>query len=383
MLINVTLTPIILHQMEKVHIQQWDEERFFSSRKEWTDLLARSDSDQLFLSWEWQSSWWQVFAETDSMQLTLLAATNEDGTLIGLAPLYCSTIKTKKIITTRRLQFIGNCWRERSTMPTELLDFIIDSSQSKNIIRAFYAYINRLKDWDEIIFPYLNLKSETCQLLIDEDLLHNCYLRHTETYSSYYLKTSGDFKKYTDNLGKNTRLKLINRRKVFAALGDTSFERMLSTNLDQNFELLNFLHEKRWGRPVFENKRLEFNRQVAKLMAERNCLNFSILSLNNKPVSIQFNYVINNWNYNIQAGFDESLHKKISLGYLHFGYEIEASFEQQYKAYDFLAGEGKNTPYKERLTDTYISMTDLQIIRKPLLKILYRSYSLFSPNVSW
>ncbi len=364
--------------MGKIHIQQWDQEKFFSSRSEWADLLDRSNSDQLFLSWEWQTSWWKVFSNVDNMQLNLLAATTDDGILVGLAPLYYSTIKTKKIITITRLQFIGNCWHQRSTMPTELLDFIIDKSDSENTIRAFCAYINKLKDWDEIVFPYLNSKSETCHLLTDENLLENCYLRHAETHKSYYLNISGNLKKYTDNLGKNTRLKLINRRNVFTTLGEVSFERMLSTNIDNNFEILNLLHKKRWGKPAFENKRLEFNKQVAKLMAEKNCLNFSILSLNNKPVSIQFNYVINNRNYNIQAGFDERHHKKLSLGYLHFGYEIEASIEQQYKAYDFLIGDGKNTPYKEHLTETYISATDLQVIRKPIIKLLYKARALIT-----
>lgn len=364
--------------MEKIHIQQWDEEKFFNARKEWNDLLDRSDSDPLFLSWEWQVSWWQTFADTSQMQLTLLAAVSEDGILVGLAPLYRSTLKIKKLITSRRLQFIGNCWRERSTMPTELLDFIVDRENNNDVLRTIYAYLNERKDWDEIIFPYLNLQSKNYQLLTKEFPLKSCHYRHAERYSSFYLCTDGDFKRYSNSLGKNTRLKLINRRKKFETLGEISFERMVSGNIDENFKLLNSLHEKRWGRPAFENKRLEFNRKVAALMSEKNGLNFSVLSLDSTPVSIQYNYVINNHNYNIQAGFDESLHKKISLGYLHFGYEIEASFEQGYEAYDFLAGEGKNTPYKERLTDSYISMTDLQVIRKPVIKLLYKTYALIS-----
>ena len=153
---------------------------------------------------------------------------------------------------------------------------------------------------------------------------------------------------------------------------------MLSDNIDDKIDLLNNLHSKRWIKPVFNGDRLLFNSSVAKLMAKKNCLNFSILSVNNEPVSIQYNYVVNQHNYNIQAGFDEEFHKKISLGYLHFGYEIEACFHEQTNVYDFLAGEVKNTQYKERLTNSYLSMVDLQIIRNPILKTLYKSYDFFN-----
>lgn len=361
--------------MGNIHVQQWKTEKFLSSRNEWNELLKRSKSDQLFLSWEWQSSWWKIFSDSKNMELRLYVATADDGTLLGIAPLYSTTVATKKVLKIKRLQFIGNCWRGKSTMPTELLDFIADETLASDVIRALYLHISSLKYWDEFIIPFLNTQSKTYQLLLNENLLDNCHLRHAEKYNSYYLRLQGNFQDHTKNLGKNTRLKFFNRRKLFDSLGDTSFERMLVDDIDGKFNLLNSLHGIRWNKPIFEGKRLEFNTTVARLLGERNCLNFSVLSLNNQPVSIQYNFIIDKHNYNIQAGFDESFHKKISLGYLHFGYEIEASFDQQYTTYDFLAGEGKNTQYKERLTNDYLQMVDLQIVRKPALKILYKLYN--------
>lgn len=360
--------------MQNIHIQQWDEETFLRSRNEWNKLLEQSGANQLFLSWEWQSSWWKIFSETNKMELRLYVATTDDGMLVGIAPLYLTTVSIKSFLKSKRLQFIGNCWREKSTMPTELLGFIADKTLVSDVIRALYAHISSLKSWDEFIIPFLDTQSETYQLLLNENLLAGCYLRSAEKYNSYYLKLQGEFQDYTKGLGKNTRLKFINRRKIFDGLGDISFDRMLAGDIDGKFNLLNSLHGLRWNKPVFEGKRLEFNTLVARLLAERDCLNFSVLSLNNQPVSIQYNFIVDKHNYNIQAGFDESFHKKISLGYLHFGYEIEASFNQQYTMYDFLAGEGKNIQYKERLTNDYLQMIDLQVVRKPALKILYKFY---------
>lgn len=359
--------------MSKITISQWDEIKFSSSRREWNELLANSNADQLFLSWEWQHTWWQIFAMPNQMQLRLLVATDEKNNLVGIAPLYLSTIATAKFIKVRRLQFIGNCWRTRDTMRTEFLDFISAKDKSAEIIRAMFTYIKNSNEWDEFVLVNLRTDSETYRILTNESALPACYVREAEKYPSYFLNTDSDFNGYLNSLGKNTRLRIFNRRKILESLGQITF-RIDHQNIDHNFELLNRLHSLRWGYPAFLNQRLEFNKSVANLLANRNGLCFSILSISNKPVSIQYNYELVNHIYNIQAGFDQSIHSKIAPGYLHFGYALEQAFNSKTTCYDFLAGEGKNTPYKETLTKTQLDIVDMQVIRKKLLKSLYLTY---------
>src|SRR5690606_40849246 len=56
--------------------------------------------------------------------------------------------------------------------------------------------------------------------------------------------------------------------------------------------------------------------------------------------------------YNLQTGYQENFHKSISLGTLHFGYQIEAAFRDPDVAfYDFMAGKGKNSDYKKSLAN--------------------------------
>ena len=57
---------------------------FEAIRSEWTELLKASDSDCLFLSWEWLYAWWKHLA--DGRQLSILAVRHE-GRLVALAPL--------------------------------------------------------------------------------------------------------------------------------------------------------------------------------------------------------------------------------------------------------------------------------------------------------
>lgn len=364
--------------MTDIKIYLWDEGQFNGSQKDWAKLLERSNSDRLFMSWEWLSTWWNVFSDSKSMQLRIYVALSGSGELIGIAPFYLSMVRTKKFLKTKRLQFIGNCWRGKLTMRTELQDFIVDNNYAVEVIEAFYRHINSLQGWDEVVFSDMPKNSETYRLLVNKKPLKNAYYRHAEEFNSYYLKLSDNFESFCSSLGKNTRLKLFNRRKLLETLGEVEFLDITDGDVNTSFSLLNSLHKQRWGKPVFEGERLEFNRTVAELMKLKNGLLFSIILLDKKPVSIQFNYVINNREYNIQAGFDERFHKKISLGYLHFGYEIECAFNKNLKVYDFLAGEGKNTQYKERLTSSTKNIVCMQVVRNTFLKTLYRLYDFYS-----
>ena len=52
----------------------------------WNGLLERSASPVVFLTWQWQTNWWNAFGR--GRQLRLLQVTDGDGQLAGLLPLY-------------------------------------------------------------------------------------------------------------------------------------------------------------------------------------------------------------------------------------------------------------------------------------------------------
>src|SRR3990170_4597640 len=52
----------------------------------WNQLWAASATKLLFLSWQWQTNWWDAFG--GGRRLRLLRVGNDDGVLAGLPPLY-------------------------------------------------------------------------------------------------------------------------------------------------------------------------------------------------------------------------------------------------------------------------------------------------------
>lgn len=65
-----------------IRLNGFDDPRL--SRADWDALVARSASDVVFLTWAWQSAWWEVFGRGE----LLLIAAQRDGAIISVAPLF-------------------------------------------------------------------------------------------------------------------------------------------------------------------------------------------------------------------------------------------------------------------------------------------------------
>ena len=72
--------------MEKNHAVKLefysDTHGFDALRPEWEPLLARSAVNEIFLTWDWQTTWWDAYHPGD---LWLLAGRDETGQLVGIA----------------------------------------------------------------------------------------------------------------------------------------------------------------------------------------------------------------------------------------------------------------------------------------------------------
>src|SRR5262245_31940191 len=102
--------------MSRARIQIWSEEEFLSRRNDWHALLVQSRADRLFMSWEWQSTWWRHHAQSLRATLCLLAIHADEGRLCGLLPLYVHPANTMGVLASRRLEVLGNAWRSENTV---------------------------------------------------------------------------------------------------------------------------------------------------------------------------------------------------------------------------------------------------------------------------
>jgi hypothetical protein len=356
---------------QHIRIILWQEEDFFHSSEKWFDLLERSSADRLFMSWEWMSSWWKVYADP-SMHLKLVVAIDKDsGVLLGIAPIYLTELKVKGVLKIKRLQFIGNCWNGKPAIRTELLEFIVDQQYQTDVVNLLWSHISEEIDWDEFAFKDLLINSATFEKIQYLSSKKTFELRITDRYLNYHLILGSDFTSYLKSLSQNTRRRIFNKRKELNKSDGIKFLPDPFSDIESGLAELNRLHQARWHKLVFSNQGWKFHRRLIELISSKAAVQFSSIYHHNNVISIQYNFLLNNQKYNIQAGFDTDFNSKLPLGYLHFGFEIEHCYDQNIEKYHFLAGEGKNTDYKKQLTDNGTEIVDCILIRHPVLRLLY------------
>lgn len=213
-------------------------------------------------------------------------------------------------------------------------------------------------------------ESPTMKALQRECQAHGWYLTTRNPCSAYSVDTKPSFEAYCAGLSGSARAQIFNRRKRLNALGEVSF-RDYGNERDAFLTLLNGFHEKRWGKPCFSSENLRFIQCLLKDEGVRPIL--SVMSLDGQPISVLLDVVVGRRRYNLQAGFQENLANGLALGILHLGYAIEESTKSDsIDVYDFMAGTGKQTNYKERFATHEIRLKDVIIVKPIWLQWVYK-----------
>lgn len=130
-----------------------DQSGFDALEPEWNALLARSSSNQLFLTWEWQSTWWRCLGEGDLW----LLAWRDAAKLLAIVPLYLTTDPNGS----RRFSLVG------CIDVSDYLDFIIASGHEQTIYSALLDWLETpdAPAWDVLDLCNLPQASPTHRLL--------------------------------------------------------------------------------------------------------------------------------------------------------------------------------------------------------------------------
>lgn len=320
----------------------------------------------IFQSHAWQSSWWDIWGE----QYHLNILKRWDGSNNGL---YVSSSKLKGILPVKTLEFVGCNYREFTSTRTEYNTALKQADATSET--ALQNLLNDA-DWSDAIFSDMPLDSPSYRFLCDYAKENDYLLRVLKEDTSWGIRTEGEFQKYLEGLGKGTRLRLFNRRKLLETFGEVSVKNIYGSKIENErfFALLNSFHQRRWGKPIYSPRALEFNKLfLRRIVQEGGRPVFSILSFGNRALSVLYNVEYMGCVYNFQIGFDEKFHPKLSLGKLHLGYEIEKSFfDPSIEYFDLLAGSGKNESYKEQFSTVSVPFVSLMLVRAKHMKILYR-----------
>jgi CelD/BcsL family acetyltransferase involved in cellulose biosynthesis len=301
---------------------------------EWTDLLAASRSDCLFLTWEWLFTWWKHLS--GGRRLSILAVRAEDE-LIALAPLASRPRRFEKFLAMGTLEFLGT-----GTVGSDYLDLIIRPGHATPAIRALAGSL--VEAGAAIRFAQVRPDAPNPHTLADELERRHWSIGSAKTDVCPFIDLAGHtWDSYLDDLGSAHRYNFRRRLRNLERLGRVRFARV-EAEADRAPALreLVALHRMRWqprgGSSAFDRPALvDFHEELSRLALARGWLRLFTLRLDDVAVAAVYGFRYRDTFSFYQSGFDPRL-ARASVGLLAVGLSIKAALEEGAREYDFLHG---------------------------------------------
>lgn len=334
------------------------------------DFFPPHHHQGLFYSSAWLEAWREAYGNHPAIKL------HPD------AGLYTYPQKLKGLLPVRSATPIGATSPGIRSIRAEYL-VLTDATTDMNAEQLIEKLTSENK-WNQLCLPDMPESSPELGAIQAAARYSGLQVREQERSTAFAVDLRvGGFENYLAGLGKNTRLKLFNRRKKLEEAGDVALENWWPNQREAFYELLNQFHQKRWGKPCYRGRNQTFiDKLLTRLDQAGAHIDLSVITLDGEPVSTTLDIAAQGRCYNLQAGYAEDLVKNVSLGTLHLGYQIEKAFQAKYDHYDFMAGEGKNTQYKASLANCQADLITLLLVRHPLLKLAYRFQDRLSKTVT-
>ena len=303
---------------------------------EWNPLLQSSRSDTVFLTFEWISTWWRVYGARN--RLHVLTARDENGRLIGIAPLNRVRRHALGIWAFNTVQFIGS----GNDVTPEHLDFIISPGREAQVVDEFVRHLCAdssvqaidLRPFREpspnlaAFSRHLSARGEQASRSSDSDCpvfeLPESMDRFIATRSHNYRKKIGEYQRRCErDLAPRLRLSLT------------------SGDVKRDMTMLIELHRKRWGRRSSAFRSSEYRRfheELAARLHDRGWVRIFSLETGSQQIALLYCFAYRDHYYYYQGGWDPSFARyRVGLVLMHK--VIQEAIAEGATVFDFLRGD--------------------------------------------
>ena len=309
----------------------FESDGFWALKPEWNDLLQRSCCNTLFLTWEWQSTWWKHLGEGSLLLLGFRS--EDDGRLVGIAPLFCTLTDGGQPV----LYLIG-C-RDVS----DYLDLIIEQGQEDAVYQALLEYLGpEAQNWDLIDF---------CN--IPQDSLTYVRLRELAEAQGYQtlveiedvcpiIDLPDTWDEYLMMLSKKQRHEVRRKLRKSDAEADTRLI-VVGIGHDLRAEMQDFidLHQKSTPEKdqFMDPKMQEFFFDIAQVLQEQGWLQLVFVEMDGEKAAALLNFDYGDSILVYNSGYDPARFRHLSPGIIVTARSIELAVTLGRAHYDFLRGD--------------------------------------------
>jgi len=265
----------------------------------WNPLLARSDADAIFLTFEWLTTWWKCFgAEADLLVLVVRAGDEP----VALAPL----MRNRR---TRQVSFLANAQSMRA-------NFLLTSDPEASL-RAIFAYLaGSGLDAEEMVFNYIpedSVAARSSPAACRVNGLRPGYL--PSLISPYTTLTGRSWDDYVKTLDSKFRKNLRHYERRFyehesgrAVIYRSTNDLAQALTACREVALASWQHREQ-GTSIASTPELwAFYSGFAQVAAERGWLRIGVLWAGARPVGFEYSPAYRGTTYDLKPGYDPDFH---------------------------------------------------------------------------
>lgn len=312
-------------------------EGFNSLKAEWNKLLARSRYNTVFLTYEWQTTWWECLGEGDLWILAFRRADTDE--LVGIAPLYMVTPTGGRWAGQRKFNVVG------CIEVSDYLDLIIAKGWEQQVYTAFYAWLcsSDAPAWDVLDMCNLPQDSLTYQKFQDvvDPALHQVEISQEDVAPQFTLPFH--YEDYLHNqVEKKQRHEI--RRKQRRAERETEVgfyfvnaQDNLVAEIDDFVALQQASREDKAEFMTPEMRR--FFGIMAQRMQDAGWLRLCFLTLNGEKAAALLAFEYNRRYLLYNSGYDPEAFPHLSPGWVLLAYTIQYAIAVGNQVFDFMQGD--------------------------------------------
>lgn len=319
---------------------------------EWNDLLHQSSADTIFLTLEYQRTWWECLGEGE----LLLLAVRDAEELVGIVPLLAIDDQQGQ----RALATVG------CVEVSDYLDFIVAQGREDAVYGALVDYLADAgaPAWD--VLDLCNIRQDSPTLTVLPALAGACGWSASTAKDDVcpVVPLPGTWEEYLQMLDKKQRHEIRRKLRRAGAAPQLSWY-IVGPEHDLAAEVEHFLDLMAASTPdkgTFLTPRMRgFFRQLARVTYDAGWLQLVFLEIEGRKAAAYLNFVYDNRVLVYNSGLDWEAFPQFGAGVVLVAYCVRHAIEQGYEAFDFLRGDER---YKYQFGGRDVEVRRLIICRK-------------------
>jgi CelD/BcsL family acetyltransferase involved in cellulose biosynthesis len=333
-----------------VHLYH-DDSGFEILAGEWNELLHRSAADTIFLTLEFQRTWWHHLGEGE----LLILAVRDGEELVGIIPLFTAEDPQGQ----RALSIVG------CVEVSDYLDLIAARGREEMVHAAWLDYLASpdAPSWDLLDLCNIHQDSPTLTVLPPLAEARGWTVETARDDVCPIVALPGTWEEYLQMLEGKQRREI--RRKLRRAGGFAAPDcYIVGPEHDLEAKVEGFLDLMAASTPekaAFLTPRMRgFFHQLARVTQDAGWLQLGFLEVEGQRAAAYFNFVYNNRVFVYNSGLDWQAFPQLGAGIVLTAYCIRHAIEQGYEAFDFMRGDER---YKYQFGGQDVEVRRLRVLR--------------------